>query len=260
MQNDKQSLVMNRVRVLHNNPKHNLAENTEFILRLRFKKNSEAPLKSDAIILLQQYLYLYQAFEDRLEQLRKESIPYLSIFYQEPWQSRTIALKQDINKLQQDLTTNEKNQLPKDSFVFPAMAAMIQEIKYGSPTSLFAFLAVRSLGDTFGGQKLNQYTKQLFSSKNFGGQFYQQVYRQTFPLVKFINEANLTVTDEKLFFNIASQVFQYHIELFNQIEDSRKQNNKSLYPAMRCSCAFFAISSIVTVTAALGISYLNKRG
>lgn len=258
---------MTRVKTLHNNPKHGLAENTPFMLRLRFKMD-EAPTKSDCINLMKQYHFLYAAMEKRLSEL--ETTDALKFFATPPWNERSKLLKKDIEEMSLSLEPEESAFVDNDDYQYPATQAILKVLRSADKELLFAFFAVRCLGDVFGGSKLKEYNERAFNPTKLTSHFYLSVNEKVREIVGHVNKAEC---DEALLESLGDQVFQYHLDLFTEMETNRRkiipvkheentrtQNTSGPAPntqysylgqPMRCSFFSFAVGA-TTVALALG--------
>lgn len=232
---------MTRAKLLHQNEGHARAENTDFIKRLRFKKDDEVALKSDCINLAIQYVAVYQALEFRLaqlctdsihyvavnqgeyrlEQLCPEPVSYLAVFTQEPWTERSVHLEKDVAEMKSFLPPEEQQCLINDNYLFPATRNMIGSIQQANTVELFSWLMVRCLGDAFGGQAIKGYTQQIFGNNQLTACFANGISSQATTLCKIVNQAELSEDEEKLFYSTADTVFQLHVELFEEMEGKR---------------------------------------
>jgi CRISPR/Cas system CSM-associated protein Csm2 small subunit len=250
---------MSRITKLLENPKLKQAENTDFILRLRYKKEHDLPLKTDSINLSNQYVALYKALEDRLNEVINYNTLYLTIFNKEPWTDRSKQLKNDVIQMKTFLSSVERRRLINKETLFPAMKKMIDQIATADAVTLFAFLAVRCLGDVFVAQDSNGYNARLFSQGKLKGEFYNGVTKQTDSLSTFVSEAGLTESEEIQFEKDADYFIQLHIDLFNQMEQERAQPIK-VESITRClpqsSCkryGLFALSALGAAAAVAGV-------
>lgn len=250
---------MTRLATLHKNPKHKEAENTDFILRMRFKKENDAPLKTDVINLSMQYVALYEALEQRLNVIISEKTLYLAMFNKEPWVGRAGQLRDDVSEMKSFLSRTEKRRLIDKDMQFPALQKMIDKIKQADPITLFAYLAVRCLGDVYGGQHLNEHTQKTFAKNKLKGAFYNGVSKQIKTLSTFVADAELTESEERQFFAAADDIFQLHIDLFKEMEQARaepvKEDADSFNYRACGRYALFAVSTIGLATAAIGTAY-----
>ena len=214
---------MSRLTQLHKNPKHEQAENTPYILRLRFKNPASLPSKVDCILLSEQYVALYAAMAQRLSLIEVSSASsFLNLFRgTPPWIGRAQVLQDDINEMIGHLSSTERDALSRARKLYPATKAMISDIENADAVRLFAWYAVRYLGDVFGGQALNAYTQRTFASTPLQGNFYGQVSTFTQTLSIHVNQAYLFVEEDKRFLDAADSIFQYHIDLFNEMECDR---------------------------------------
>lgn len=254
---------MSRLTKLHKNPQHEQAENTDFILRLRFKKENDLPLKIDCINLSIQYMALYKAIELRLEQLITANTLYLDIFNKDPWAGRSEHLKNDIREMRAGLSDVERPCVLEEDDLFPAVQEMIDQIAETDPVTLFAYLSVRCLGDAFGGQALNTYTQRTFENQILKGAFYGSVEKQASTLSTFVNNTPLNIEEETQFYKAVDKVFKLHIDLFNQMEEERvipekAVEKKSDYYSNGFRFGLFAFSAVaLTAVAASTVASLS---
>lgn len=245
---------------MHKNPKHQQAEEALFIKRLRFKHVNELPTKADAINLMQQYVHLYQAMEERLNDFT-EFAP-LQFFATPPFDKRTALLRDDVAEMKSFLSREERLSLDDQTFVYPAIAQAIQRIKESNAIELFAVCSVRTLGDVFGGQHLNRYNQQVFAEDTLTGSFYGRVSHAQRLIGSFINGENLlTKVQEGDFFRAVDEVFQVHLDLFSEMEAKREQRLKTLPPKEENSMSQhlrFGLFGLGVVAAAAGVSVLAK--
>lgn len=256
-------VLMSRLDKLQQNLNHKLVENTDFILRRRFKKEDDLPLKTDCINLSIQYVALYKAIELRLNEIINEKTLYLSIFNKEPWTDRSEQLKNDIHEMRSFLSDTEKKYLIKSDVIFPAMKKMVDKIAQAGPITLFAYLSVRCLEDAFNGQELNADNQRVFSAGKLKGEFYSGVTKQKDILGQFYNQAILTDTEEQIFDEAVDDFLQLHIDLFGEMEERRFPTEPEETPVQSlnykscCRYAMFALSTIGLAAAAVGTVYCS---
>lgn len=254
---------MSRLTNIHKNQKHELAEHTDFILRLHFKKEHDVPIKTDCINLAIQYVALYQAMELRLHQLINEDTLYLNIFNKEPWVDRSEQLKNDIREMRTYLADNEKKCLLTDEIKFPAVNKMIDKIAKADPITLFACFSVRCCADVSSEQVLNTYNQRVFGNNKLKGEFYRDLSQQAMPLGQFIDQAVLTADEEKQFCDTTDDFFQLHIDLFKEMEAARVLPKKNEIVSQcsnhksSCRYAMFALSALGLAVVAAGTAYCN---
>ncbi|MCL9685050.1 hypothetical protein [Legionella maioricensis] len=243
--------------IIQENLKRRLAENTDFMLRLRFEKADDLPIKMDCIHLFIQYVALYQAMEFRLNQLINGDTLYLGLFNKEPWVDRSEHLKNDLREMKTSLSDPEKLSVIKDDMICPAVKQMMAKIAVADPVSLFAYFSVRCFSDAVNAQTFNTYMQRIFNNR-FKGEFYNSVLNQTDPLSTFINQSVLTASEETQFVDAVEDFLQLHIELLDQMEEGRVLPEKitsqhSNYNS-GCRYAMFALSAI-GLAAAVGTAY-----
>lgn len=215
---------MSRLSKLHQNPKHKEAEHTLFMRRLCYKIDGDAPTKMDCINLMQQYRHLYHAMEKRAA----DFINYepLRFFNRPPWLARSALLSLDMTEMTSYLSANERNALDDGEYLYPAMQAMLSTIEHCSATELFAFFAVRGLGDVFGGQHLQRYNQKVFKNDPLSGHFYTSVSSEARSIAALVNEKSLFDNDssaEFLFFDTVDAIFQQHVRMFEAMEQARSE-------------------------------------
>lgn len=241
---------MSRLSKLHKNPKHELAENTPFIKRLRFKLDNEKPSRLDCVNLMQQYFHLYSAMETRLAQLNAPAP--LAFFNHEPWALRSQLLKHDINEMKSLLSTSAQSNIESSEVIYPAMQIMIDEIMQASPVQLMAYYAVRCLADVFGGQHLHLYNQRSFEPKSLTGMFYNSVKSSMRSIAKFINNDELFSPEEDLTFQeAAALVFKNHLDLFKEMEQERKlkvTDSLKVSSSSYSSCLRYGLFTLAAVT------------
>lgn len=212
---------MTRAKMLHQNKGHARAENTDFVARMRFKKDGEVALKSDCINLAIQYVAVYQAMENRLRVLLNEDTPNLAVFNQEPWANRSEHLQKDVIEMKTFVSDEEQPCLIADNKLFQATQRMLASINEAEPVTLFSWLSVRCLGDAFGGQGLKVHNQNIFGESQLTAYFANGVSSQANPLCKLVNHAEMNPEEEELFYRTADSVFQWHVELFEEMEAER---------------------------------------
>lgn len=212
---------MTRAKILQKNPGHDRAEHTDFVSRLRFKKEGEVALKSDCINLAIQYVAVYQAMERRLSEIINENTPYLTIFNQAPWLDRSRLLEDDIEEMTSFVSAEEKGAVLADNKLFPATEKMVADIKQADGMKLFSWLAVRCLGDAFGGQGLKGHNQKIFGDEQLTANFANGVSREALKLCRVVNHAVMTDDEEALFYSTADTVFELHVALFEEMETAR---------------------------------------
>lgn len=203
---------------LHQNKHHQIAENTPFILRMRFKTN-ELPTRVDSINTFKQLRHIYQAMESKLAQY--ESFKPFEFFTKAPWAARSRLLSFDIHQMSEQLRSIENAAVIADDKIHEATQAMIDDIMDCDEYGLLGYLAVRCLGDVFGGQHLNDYNQRTFAGQKLDGQFYQSVKEQLKPISEYFKHLVLSAEEEKRFHDAADRCFQQHVNLFAQMEKSR---------------------------------------
>jgi heme oxygenase len=250
---------MSRLTKLHQNPNHKIAENSPFILRMRFKKD-ENPSRVDSINTAKQLRHIYQALETKLANYEDQE--RFDIFRKAPWQKRSQCLTQDINQMSKQLHITESNLVIDDDQIFDATQAMIDDIEQGDEYTLLGYLAVRCLGDVFGGQHLNDYNQRTFGKQKLDGFFYSGVSGQMRTMSKYINTFKLSDKREEQFFNAAERCFEHHVDLFKQMEEARMPiRNYALGPEGVFSfkqdvCyTLFGVAAIV----ATGVIYMSAQ-
>lgn len=212
---------MTRAKMLHQNKGHARAEHTDFVARMRFKKDDEVALKSDCINLAVQYVAVYQAMEHRLRVLLNEDTPNLAVFNQEPWVNRSEHLQKDVIEMKTFVSDAEQPCLITDDKLFQATQRMLASIDGADPVTLFSWLAVRCLGDAFGGQGLKAHNQKIFGESQLTAYFANGVSSQAHPLCKLVNHAEMNHEEEELFYRTADSIFQWHVELFEEMEAQR---------------------------------------
>lgn len=209
---------MTRITMLNQNRLHNTANSAPYLLRIRYLAEGDNPKHSDSINLFLQYEKLYKAMEKRLSELDGE-IPCLQIFRKTPWADRSKDLETDIGSMRNYLN-NASGTVIDGSKVFRAMQTMIDEVSTAEPLTLFYYFAFRCLGDVFGGQGLNGYNKRLFDEK-VSGSFYEKISQERKNLCTFIEQLQLSEAEEQGLNTKATELYQHHIDLFTELEDSR---------------------------------------
>ncbi len=247
---------MSRLSKLHRNPKHELAENTLFIKRLRFKLADENPTRIDCVNLMQQYHHLYIAMEIRLAELNAKEP--LDFFNKEPWAFRSQLLENDIKEMTHLLSKPAKENIDNSELIYPAVQTMLDEIKIANSNQLMAYYAVRCLGDVFGGQHLHTYNQRSFEPKPLTGSFYNSVKGSMKSIARFINNQELfSATEDRAFLQAADQVFQNHLDLFKELELERTpQVNDSLAKSINYStCLRYGLFTVATA-ACTAVAYI----
>ncbi|KTC71553.1 Heme oxygenase [Legionella birminghamensis] len=208
---------------LHINPKHELASNTPFMLRMLFKKEDDLPEKTDIVNLFIQYIPLYKAMETRLEELTKQgAVNYLDIFCKEPWLNRSCLVEQDISEMINYVPDEEQHNLLPIDYTFPATKAMASAVEQADPMHLLTYLAVRSLADCYGGQALGRLNQRAFGEEYpLSARFYKSASRQARSLGEEVNNLNLSKEEEQKLLQISDDFFQMHIDLFEEMEAKR---------------------------------------
>lgn len=272
---------MTRAKLLHQNEGHARAENTDFVARLRFKKEGEVALKSDCINLAIQYVAVYQALESRLEQLYTDSDSCLAVFTQEPWANRSKHLENDVAEMKSFLSEEEQECIIDDNHLFQGTRNMIAGIQQANTVELFSWLMVRCLGDAFGGQGLKAHNQRIFGDNQLTACFANGVSSQATALCKIVNHAVLSEDEETLFFKTADTVFQLHVELFEEMERDRVlpeikveqhfaqaeqqeeiiQKRKPAHATYSTGCKFLMFATLATSAAiAIGSAYCSASG
>lgn len=255
---------MTRTVDLHKNPQHNKAENTDFMLRLRFKKEGDNPLKTDWINLSMQYVWLYQAMEARLDELSQKGLsqPYLDCFKEEVWAKRSACLENDIAGMRFYLSSAQRQYQIRENTLFPAMEKMIEVISQADALTLFAFFSVRCLGDAFGGQALKEYTKRSFNNQFIALDFYNGLGKQAQPLSRIVNHVEFTEEEESQYAGQANYCFEQHVKLFEEMEtwrskreqyihDKNLKNQEKYDSVVNCCSSFFVSAAKVVVVGAV---------
>ncbi|KTD50341.1 Heme oxygenase [Legionella quinlivanii] len=208
---------------LHINPKHELASNTPFMLRMLFKKENDLPEKTDIVNLFIQYIPLYKAMETRLEELTKErAVSYLNIFCKEPWLNRSHLVEEDISEMINYVPDEEQHKLLPIDYTFPATKAMANAVEKADPMHLLTYLTVRNLADCYGGQALGRLNQRAFGEEHpLSARFYKSASRQARNLGEEVNNLNLSREEEHKLMQISDDFFQMHIDLFEEMEARR---------------------------------------
>ena len=242
-----QNKIMSRLTNLHKNPNHKTAEDSPFILRMRFK-TEETPSRVDSINTFKQLHHIYQALEAKLAVYA--NYEQLKFFRQEPWQERSKYLNLDIIQMSKQLHPSETMAVIGDDQVFDATQTMIDDIEQGDEYTLLGYLAVRCLGDVFGGQHLNEYNERTFAGQTLEGYFYNHVKGQTQAISRFVNQYELSSEQEEQFFEAANRCFEYHVSLFEQMEKARTPvRNYALKPRDDFSFKHAACYTLFGITA-----------
>jgi len=244
----------NLLATLHQLPEHNQAEETPFVLRMRLK--SGKPSQLDAIHHLQQLYHLYVAMEKRLQGFSDDS--RLSYFNQAPWANRSALLKNDIEEMRALIPASQKSALEPLDKIYLAFETAIADIEASDELDLLAFYLVRCLGDVFGGQHLQGYTNKTFKGHELKGEFYKSVKQEIRTISAKVKASEyISEKDIPRFISKAKQVFQYHLDLFAEMETARPQI-ESLYhklPSYK-SCqraTLWGVGAAATVAASVAI-------
>ncbi|CEG58552.1 hypothetical protein [Legionella fallonii] len=258
---------MGRLMQLQQHTKYKEVDDTDFILRLHFKKANELPQKADCINLSIQYIALYQAMEKRLGQLISEKTLYLDVFNKEPWVDRSEFLKNDVRQMRTCLADAEKCRVIRDDHLYPATQEMIKKIEVADSVTLFAYFAVRCLGDACDAQALNEHNQRIFDGNPLTGEFYRSIFHQVDPLDNFVSQFAFSTEQEHKFYTAIDEFYQLHIDLFKQMEAERvlpeKSTSQSSYYKNSCRYALFALTAVaglaaVATTAYCSMTYSSK--
>lgn len=150
------------------------------------------------------------------------------------------------------LNTIERRHVDVSTHLYHRTRKMVETIHKANETELLAFLTLRHVGDSFGGQRLNQYIQNAFGTQRISGYFYQSVKGHALELCEHVDHEAF-VKEDKAFFKACNNVFDLHTELFDEMEAGRSHiKNYALEQPKPSSCNRYKL-----LGATLGVGLLS---